>query len=656
MDLRNEDVSLQDYLAVLRRRRWLIVSVLVLSVVVAWAYASAQPPLYEARAELALAPVRPVEDAAVQDARTLSASAVETERLTLLSRPVADRVAEDLGLPDHRSATEGVRVEAVRDAGVLRIVVADPDPAFAAARADAFADAYLAERRDRFIDDLLAARANLEARAEGLRASIAELDAQISDIEDEDGTGALTIQRDALLAQLGQSLGQAAQLGDASQSITGGGTVLNPAEVPGLPVSPRPLLATGLGLAVGLVLGLGLAFARDYFDDVVRDESVFKRATGGLPVLGRIPSFSAPADERLVSIADPHSPASEGYRELSAAVRFLLTAQQELGDRDDADRPSAGGRSLLVVSGSAGEGKTATAANLSVAAAWVGLRVVLVDADLRKASVGSRFGLGHAAGLTDVLLSGAHVGDYLLDVGVENLRVLQAGTVPPNPAALLASPSMRRVEAELRSSTDLVIYDSPAVLAVSDALELGRFVDLAIIVGRHAFTSRRSLQAAVERLEQVATPLAGSVFNDSAMRESNYYYYDAGQHDGWKSRSDRRRHRGRWMSPLRTTKAKPSTPIARFAPGGVQEVQPKDHGESPRSWTSPGSSGGLDPEQARWHEMSTEGEQSPSPARKRDLEPFGEPEGEPHPASQVPKAASRPLERDEKPLFGPPPD
>jgi capsular exopolysaccharide synthesis family protein len=202
-----------------------------------------------------------------------------------------------------------------------------------------------------------------------------------------------------------------------------------------------------------------------------------------------------------------------------------------------------------VSSGHAGDGKTSTAANLAVAAARVGLRTLLIDTDLRRPTVHKRFGLGKTTGLTDVLLSGDSLRDHVVSVGVDNLRVLPAGTLPPNPHELLASPAMRALERDVVRRADLVIYDSPAVLAVPDALELGRHVDVAILVGRAGTTGRRHLTAAIERMEQVGTEVAGTVLNGIEGSDSYYYSYyytevPGGGDDGGQAANGRPARRG----------------------------------------------------------------------------------------------------------------
>jgi polysaccharide biosynthesis transport protein len=536
----DDTISLKDYLVVLRRQRVIVLVTVVLVVVAALAVSFMQTPIYEAESEVVVEPVRRTQDVTLEELLLPQSNVVQTERLVVTSRPVAERVVEELGLPDTTTATDRIRVEAVADTRVMRIVASHPDPNAAAETADAFAVAYLDHKRDQAVEGLLAARADLDERAESLRAEIAALDE--ADEVDE-------VERGALLTQLSQLAAQGAELGDAAGAVTGGGSVLTPAEIPDSPVSPRPLRTGALAIVLGALLGVGLAFLRDHVDDVIRDESDFKRATGDRPILGRVPRWNDPeGGDRLATVVEPSSLASEAYRELSAGVRFLLLAHGErVGlpppGASDGDTPHRG-RSIMLTSATAGDGKTSTAANLAVAAARVGLRTLLVDADLRRPSVAGRFGIGRTTGLSDLLLSGDDLRDHVVRVGIKNLVVLPAGTMPPNPTELLASPAMRALEAQVLRRVDLVIYDTPAVLAVPDALELGRHVDVAIVVGRAGVTGRREMQSALERLQQVGTDVAGSVLNDIDQMEGYYYsYYYVEQPDA----SEGRRPRGRGL-------------------------------------------------------------------------------------------------------------
>ena len=154
----------------------------------------------------------------------------------------------------------------------------------------------------------------------------------------------------------------------------------------------------------------------------------------------------------------------------------------------------------MMASPTANNGKTATAVNLAVASARAGQRVVIVDADLRRPRVAALLGLGRLRGLSDLLAERGIVDDYLVNVGVPNLLVLPAGTLPPNPSDVLASSQLDVVYRQLQDRFDLILIDSPAVLAVPDALEVGRLTDWALLVMQHTVSTRREVVGTIERL------------------------------------------------------------------------------------------------------------------------------------------------------------
>jgi polysaccharide biosynthesis transport protein len=668
-----EVISLRDYLLVLRRQRWVVLLVTVLVVVAALVFSFTQTPIYESETELIVDPIRRSEEANLEEMLRPQDAQVETERLVVTSRPVTERAAEELGIEDPGELRRNIQVQAVPDTRVVRIVSQHPDPEAAAARSNALAEAYLAHRRSQAVDAMLAGQQDVERRANELREQLEELGgADAGDLDevelDEEGepVGDIEagsddeVQRQILLTQLSQVLSQAGELGEAADAITGGGSILSPGEIAASPVSPQPMRTGALAVVLGLLLGVGLAFLRDHVDDVVREENDVKRATGNRPILGRIPIWEDPeGGDRLATVVEPSSLASESYRELSAAVRFLLVASDQRGrDADgrvvrDAEDQLVPARTLLVASSAAGDGKTSTAANLAVAAARVGMRTLLVDCDLRKPTVANRFGLGKTAGLTDLLVAGGRLEDYALDVGVDSLRVLPAGTMPPNPHELLASPAMRAFEAEARDVADLVIYDVPAVLAVPDALELGHQVDHALMVARTSKTGRRGLAAAIERLEQVGTSIAGTVLNGIDSRTEGYYYHyyyaevpasEVGEDEEVRGPAmGERPRRSEGSKPAESTSSRVRTvpgPAAGVeggarSPGG--DAWQQAAGEGPA--TSP-SSDEYEDGTALWPPDVEPREESPVWPPEPDAEMAWSGQPEPHDASEHPGASS----------------
>ena len=237
------------------------------------------------------------------------------------------------------------------------------------------------------------------------------------------------------------------------------------------------------------------------------------------PILGSISQFSkveAHSKEALIALNEPREVAVEALRRLRTNLRFA-----------DVDRPL---RSLAITSANPNEGKSVIAANLAIVMAQAGLRVILVDADLRKPKQHHLFELTRAPGLSDALYHENFEGlDLILQpTSVANLQVLTVGRKVPNPAELLGSQRMRELVATLFEKADLLLIDTPPVLAVTDSQIIGTQVEGSLLVIDPKRTTRKMAQMAVEALDQVSVRLLGVVINrvDLAARGYYYYYYD----------------------------------------------------------------------------------------------------------------------------------
>jgi capsular exopolysaccharide synthesis family protein len=209
-------------------------------------------------------------------------------------------------------------------------------------------------------------------------------------------------------------------------------------------------------------------------------------------------------------MTDPTSPAAESYRSLRTSLQF---ARQE-GHL----------RCIVVTSPGAAEGKTATLANLGVVFAQTGERVVLVSCDLRRPRIGAFLGLDERVGLTNVLLGQQRLEQVVLRVpDFDQLSLLPAGPVPPNPAELLNSGRMEDVFATLREHFDLVLIDSPPVLPVTDAAILSRYADATLVLVAAGQTRRGDLHRAVEKLNQVRATILGIVLNKVSKQTGRNY-------------------------------------------------------------------------------------------------------------------------------------
>ena len=216
--------------------------------------------------------------------------------------------------------------------------------------------------------------------------------------------------------------------------------------------------------------------------------------------------------DELITISDPRSPISEAYRTLRTNLDF---ASLDLALK-----------TLVVTSAGVGEGKSTTLANLAVVSAQAGRNVVLVDSDLRRPTLHQVFGLSNETGLTSVILDEeALAAPPLQDSGIEGLLVLPSGPQPPNPAELMGSKRMGELIAALAERADQVFFDSPPVVAVTDAAVLATKVDGVLLVVGAGKTRREQARSAVRRLEQINARLVGTVLTNVQMGAHFEGYY-----------------------------------------------------------------------------------------------------------------------------------
>lgn len=213
----------------------------------------------------------------------------------------------------------------------------------------------------------------------------------------------------------------------------------------------------------------------------------------------------------LIANTNPRSPISEQYRTVRTNLQFA-SVDNEI-------------RSLLLTSAGPGEGKSMTTANLAVVYAQQGKSVLLVDADLRKPTIHYTFRLDNLHGLSNVLVGETSLEEAIETSDITNLDVISCGPIPPNPSELLGSRRMQAFIESAKQKYDMVIFDMPPVLAVTDAKILSNYVDGAILVVRSKKTENDAAKQALEALESVHANVLGVVLNDRDKKEANYYYY-----------------------------------------------------------------------------------------------------------------------------------
>lgn len=347
-------------------------------------------------------------------------------------------------------------------------------------------------------------RARLIERLEALEGAIARQEASLRRIPGREAADRRLWRRGALLAALETELSRWLEEARLDAAVEDAAVrIVERAVVPAEPAGPNRPLHLALGLAFGLVAGLGLASWREATDTRFGPEEDPAR-TLGVAVLARVPE--------LPSAAGAFEPvAAEAFRHLRTNLRAALPAADEV-------------RVLLVTSALPGDGKSLTATGLAGTLAEAGHRAVLVDADLRKPTQHPVFGTARSPGLVELLAGEASLEACLRPGGAGAPALLPAGAETSAPADLLDGDAFRELLAELRGRFDRVVIDGPPALLVADAPVLGAAADAALVVVRAGHTDRRAARTALERLRAVGTPIAGLVFNAAGSGRGRYPY------------------------------------------------------------------------------------------------------------------------------------
>jgi len=330
--------------------------------------------------------------------------------------------------------------------------------------------------------------------------------------------------------------------------------VLEVALAPAKPSRPQRSRILSIALIAGLLLGGGIAVLRDMLDQTLRSADEISTCLG-LPVLGVVPAMSRRQKIQMrgqrVHI-EPESSEAEAFRTIRTAVFF--------------GAPKDAGRTMLITSPAAGDGKSTLVSNLAIAMAQAGQRTVLLDADFRKPMQNTIFGVAHdAQGLSDVLAGRIKLSAAVRAVGVENLDLLPGGPNVTNPAELLNSPQFAKVLARLTEAYDRVIVDAPPVTVVTDAQILGALCHVTILVVRAAKSTKHTSKRAIESLKSTGSRLLGVVVNDVRRKGSRYGYY--GGYGGYYG-SGRNGGKTARSREIDSTKLGTGTPVAMLTKGG----------------------------------------------------------------------------------------
>ncbi len=424
-----------------------------------------------------------------------------------VSEPIIDEVTQRLDLGE----IPAVSVEVLANTELMSVTVEHREPVMAAVIANALAEVLIERGPELYAGnaptatDILLDRINqIDIELREARALVEEL-ANIAPQDDERITAlAQTITlKEGLYADL---LRQYEEVRTADVLRANRVYVVEPASVPTKPSRPNRAMNLALGLAGGLAAGLGLAFLAEHMDRRLFTIDAIQARTG-LPIIGSIPDIRW---RQKPTIYNHRSPQLEAYRRLRANILSITG--------------NAPPRTLLVTSAQPREGKSTITANLALAFAKSGRKVVAVDADLRRPRLHRFFGLPNTNGLGSVLEYETILANALQTTSFEGVMVLVSGS-SATPVELLDSEHMTKILSELMEQFDVVLIDTPALLAVTDALLLVPKVDAVLLVVGRAVADGDRVRDVCEQLNNVNAPLIGVVVN-RARGERTYRYYN----------------------------------------------------------------------------------------------------------------------------------
>lgn len=493
----NDRSSLIELMRVARHRKWLIVACVVIAPIAAYWHAHRQHPVYSTSSQVLLTPQNPaLSYAGISNSSANSVDPVRyasTQIFLARSPAIAAQVATKTGFSwlNADGVLSRTSVSSPADANLLIFTATGGNPGNIQRIANIYAQVYTSYRRAR--------------DTQGIQSAIGELQDSLAATQKSD-----TTLRTQLVDQI-QTL-------ETTEALQRESTFVARSAPAAHQIAPHPKRDALLGLALGLLLGIGLAFLRELTDTRIRTaDDAAERL--GMPLLGRVPLLDrrSRVEHKVVMLTEPYSPSAEMFRMLRTSIDLA-----NLGH--DA-------RAIMVTSASESEGKTTTSCNLAIAFASSGRRVILLDLDLRRPSVHRFLGIGARPGLTDVAVGQATLSEALVELaldddhGTGSLFVLPSGPMPPNPGEFAGTTAVAGVLADLRERADLVIVDTPPVLHVAEAMTVSARMDAMLVVTNLTTTRRGQLAELHRQLERSPVAKLGLVAIGSSGGAARYEHY-----------------------------------------------------------------------------------------------------------------------------------
>ena len=539
-------MELRQYWDLLRKWLWLIALTTIVAAASAYLFSIQQTPVYQASTRLRVIQGSSNNTTLTYSDVLLSEKISRTYAQLLTARPVLQATLDKLGIKNMTPTdlAKEIKVNPVRDTQLIDLKVENAIPIVAAQIANTLPQVFIDYNKKQQAARFSSSKQTLEKQLSELSQQVQSTEVALKALDG--ATDTATLSRQALLenqlAQYRSSYGnvlsqlEGIRLAEANSQDTL--AMVEPAIPPTTPIRPRTRMNTLLAAIVGAMIGLGAAFLIEYLDDTVKTPDDIARLTG-LTTLGVIAKHGKEGEGAgMITLEHPRSPIAEAYRTIRTGIRFASV-----------DKPI---RTLVVTSAGPSEGKSTTAANLAIVMAQSGKKVLLVDADLRKPVQHKLWELPNNLGLTGALLfqQGTIDTDKLFtSTPIENLHVMTSGQIPPNPSELLGSQKMQQITEQLLQTFDLLVFDTPPVLAVTDAVVLGQIVDAVAAVIDAGTTREPALIQTMQQFQKGQAHVIGFILNRFQAQRSGsyyYYYYDeyyAEDESGETAHTGHRRHR-----------------------------------------------------------------------------------------------------------------
>ena len=536
----SQEIHIKDYVDILRRRRDIALIFFATLVLVVTIGSFIMRPVYRATVMLLVDSESPnvltttgmVE---LQSQNYFSYKEYYQSQAEILSSyGLAKKVFEEYSLgnlPEYRRAKEPVKkflktvkVEPVRDTRLLKLNVDDKNPELAAKIANRMAELYVM-RNLYYIS-----KSELLNLLKNEYLKLVSKTSEYAKIYKDGHPEMIKVKKemDELIDRIDQEKKSVCDYGNIEDYLKAGSnhplagfkannvSIQDPAEKPVVPIRPKKSLNILIAIILGALGGAGLAFFFEYLDDNVKTlEDVEKVADW--PFLGSIHDIDGNKTlkefekDMLVNLM-PRDPAAEVYRSIRTRVLFSTTEEHPI-------------RSVVVTSPGPQEGKTTTLCNLGIAMAQNQKRVLLVDSDMRKPRLHEIFKKDSGVGLSNFLSGQASLKDVIQETEVKNLYLVTGGVIPPDPSELLASNKTKEFIAKAREDFDFILFDSPPVTMLTDAVIISKMVDGTIIVIESGKTSRRILARIHRLFEDTKSRVIGMLLNKVSLNAANQYYY-----------------------------------------------------------------------------------------------------------------------------------